>query len=311
MSTPGNPGNPADGSSGAQPPRVSRRDSDVGRAIDAPTSNVERAELPKDLPDLDKIHHVQQPGARSRAQYPADTPPAAPLRPAAPAAAPAPRPAAPAAPLASAARPAGPATPTGPAMPSGGAPSASRVGSAASSAPGAGAGAASTPAATSGTGPTGTGPTGAAGGGSDEPEPAPSNLHSVSTRPARATSVRTAQPPLRAAMQLRHIDPWTTFKLSLVVSVVLFFVWMIAVGALYIVLGGMGVWSKVNESVSTLVNEQEGATLVSAGDVFWWAGIVGIANVVLMTGILTVGSFIYNLCAELVGGIQVTLGDRD
>lgn len=112
-------------------------------------------------------------------------------------------------------------------------------------------------------------------------------------------------------MQLRHIDPWTTFKLSLVVSVVLFFVWMIAVGALYIILDGMGVWARLNNSFSTLVNDQTGASLVSSGDVFGWAALVGIAYVVLFTGLLTVGAFVYNLCAELVGGVEVTLADRD
>jgi hypothetical protein len=218
------PGNPTDGSAGQPEPRVARRDTDLGRAIDAPTSNVERHEVPKDLPDLDKIHHV---------------------------------------------------------------------------------GVAGKPAAAAASGAAATATV------ELEKDAAPSNLHTVSTPPTRATSVRTGQAPLRAAMQLRHIDPWTTFKLSLVVSVVLFFVWMIAVGALYIVLSGMGVWSKINDSMSTLVNEQAGASLVSAGEVFQWAAIVGVSNVILMTALFTVGAFIYNLCAELVGGVQITLGDRD
>ena len=44
-----------------------------------------------------------------------------------------------------------------------------------------------------------------------------------------------------AAMQIRRIDPWSALKVSLVLSVALFFVWMIAVAFLYLVLGGMGV----------------------------------------------------------------------
>jgi len=52
----------------------------------------------------------------------------------------------------------------------------------------------------------------------------------------------------------------------LVLSVALFFVWMIAVAFLYLVLGGMGVWSKLNSNVGDLLTSasgQAGGELVS------------------------------------------------
>ncbi|WP_231703159.1 DUF3566 domain-containing protein [Tsukamurella asaccharolytica] len=243
MSTPGTgPGQPPESGpeAGRQPVRIPRRDTDVGRGIDAPTEGVERDELPKNLPDLDKIHQVA-PAAAPTAPVPAQS---APAQPAADATAPASAPAEPAAPARDAAS---------------------------------------------------------------------SNLHTVGGAPARAAGVKTqaASGPVRAGMQLRSIDPWTTFKLTGVVSVVLFFVWMIAVGVLYIVLSGMGVWSKINDSFQTLTNEQAGVSLLTAGNVFTYAGLAGLANVILLTALATVGAFIYNLCADLVGGIEVTLSDRD
>ena len=74
---------------------------------------------------------------------------------------------------------------------------------------------------------------------------------------------------------------------------------------------GMGVWSKINDSFQTLTNEQAGVSLLTAGNVFTYAGLAGLANVILLTALATVGAFIYNLCADLVGGIEVTLSDRD
>ncbi|MFZ0228394.1 MAG: DUF3566 domain-containing protein, partial [Mycobacterium sp.] len=65
--------------------------------------------------------------------------------------------------------------------------------------------------------------------------------------------------PVRASMQIRRIDPWSTLKVSLVLSVALFFVWMIAVALLYLVLGGMGVWSKLNSNVGDLLNNTGGS----------------------------------------------------
>ena len=120
--------------------------------------------------------------------------------------------------------------------------------------------------------------------------------------------------PVRASMQIRRIDPWSALKVSLVLSVALFFVWMIAVAFLYLVLGGMGVWSKLNSNVGDLLTSasgQSGGELVSSGTIFGGAALIGLVNIVLLTAMATVGVFIYNLTTDLVGGVEVTLADRD
>lgn len=118
--------------------------------------------------------------------------------------------------------------------------------------------------------------------------------------------------PVRASMQIRRVDPWSTLKVSLVLSVALFFVWMIAVAFLYLVLGGMGVWSKLNSNVGDLLNNSGGsADLVSSGTIFGGAVLIGLVNIVLLTAAATLGAFIYNLTTDLIGGVEVTLADRD
>ncbi|MDA4108624.1 DUF3566 domain-containing protein [Mycolicibacterium holsaticum] len=119
---------------------------------------------------------------------------------------------------------------------------------------------------------------------------------------------------VRASMQIRRVDPWSTLKVSLVLSVVLFFVWMIAVAFLYLALGGMGVWSKLNSNVGDLLTSASGTSggeLVSSGTIFGGAALVGLVNIVLLTAMATVGAFVYNLTTDLVGGVEVTLADRD
>ncbi|MBF6328768.1 DUF3566 domain-containing protein [Nocardia transvalensis] len=129
---------------------------------------------------------------------------------------------------------------------------------------------------------------------------------------AVAQSVTTGE-PLRATVQVRHIDPWSTLKVSLVISVAMFFVWMLAVGFLYIVLSGMGVWDRLNSTFTDMVsdNGSTSTALIDAGSVFGYAAVIGLINVVLLTALSTVGVFIYNQCTDLVGGIQVTLADPD
>ncbi|SOX56749.1 hypothetical protein MAAFP003_5457, partial [Mycobacterium ahvazicum] len=119
--------------------------------------------------------------------------------------------------------------------------------------------------------------------------------------------------PVRASMQIRRIDPWSTLKVSLMLSVALFFVWMIAVAFLYLVLGGMGVWAKLNSNVGDLLNNTSGSSgeLVSSGTIFGGAVLIGLVNIVLLTAMATIGAFVYNLTTDLIGGVEVTLADRD
>lgn len=121
------------------------------------------------------------------------------------------------------------------------------------------------------------------------------------------------RPPRQAALQLKRLDPWSVLKLALVLSVMLFLIWLIAVGVLYGVLDGIGVWDRLNGTYADLVSgeAQSGSPLISAGRVFGLAAIVGAVNSLLFAVAVTVGAFVYNVSADLVGGIEVTLSERD
>ena len=98
-------------------------------------------------------------------------------------------------------------------------------------------------------------------------------------------------------------------------SIALFFVWMVAVGILYGVLNGLGVFDSINDLFSQLqsASGDEGGSgeLVSSGVVFGGAAVIGAVNIVLLTALCTVTAFVYNLCSDLVGGLEVTLAERE
>jgi hypothetical protein len=146
--------------------------------------------------------------------------------------------------------------------------------------------------------PSSTGPLRAIGGTSAA---APSALR----RPGRG--------PRRANLQIKRFDPWSVLKLSLVLGVALFFVWLVAVGILYAVLDGMGVWDNLNGISDELLqsSNETGTPLISAGRVFGVAAIIGAVNIVLFSALSTVGAFIYNVSADLAGGLEVTLAERE
>ncbi|WP_280398393.1 DUF3566 domain-containing protein [Nocardia carnea] len=152
----------------------------------------------------------------------------------------------------------------------------------------------------------------------EQPAPPPAYAPPASSGPVSSSAPRglphavLGGEPLRATVQVRRIDPWSTLKITLVISVAMFFVWMIAVALLYMVLAGMGVWERLNSTFTDMVSPDSGSVgLIDAGTVFGYAGVIGLINVVLFTALATVGTFIYNQCCDMVGGIQVTLADPD
>ena len=94
-------------------------------------------------------------------------------------------------------------------------------------------------------------------------------------------------------LQLKRVDPWTVLKISLIVAIVMFFVWMIAVGVLYLSLGSMDVWTKINSTYETLVTPDSttGTTgpLVTPSGVFIVTAVIGAINIVLFTALVDRG----------------------
>ncbi|HEX5493243.1 MAG TPA: DUF3566 domain-containing protein [Mycobacteriales bacterium] len=144
---------------------------------------------------------------------------------------------------------------------------------------------------------------------SGAPTPQPSPASRVASAMRRSVSAA-ARGPRRARLQLKHIDPWSTLKLSLVLAVALFVVWMVAIGLLYGVLEGMGVFDKINGLYQDVTGKNT-AQIIGPGLVLGTAALIGAINIVLFTALATVGSFIYNMCADLVGGVEVTLSEHD
>ena len=118
----------------------------------------------------------------------------------------------------------------------------------------------------------------------------------------------------RARLTVKRIDPWSTLKFSFVYSLAGLVVLLVAVVALYAIVDAMG----VIDSIRRFLNDVEGqhgsdssiVAWLTFGRVFTVALVVGFVNVILFTAFATVSAFIYNVCTDLVGGIEVTLADR-
>ena len=122
----------------------------------------------------------------------------------------------------------------------------------------------------------------------------------------------------RARLVIKRIDPWSVLKFSLLFSVCLLIVFVVAVTALYFALDSLGVFDSINKALVDLTDSgaDEGATggvevVFSASRIIGGATVVGLINVIIITAISTLGAFLYNLCSDIVGGIEVTLAERE
>jgi hypothetical protein len=150
------------------------------------------------------------------------------------------------------------------------------------------------------------------------PTPAVSGSARVTeaVRAARKTvSSAVGRGPRRARLHLKRIDPWSVMKFAFAVSFVLFVVLIVATSVLYLALDAMDVFKSINKLLSDLVNSTGGSGdstfRITAKGVIGGAALLGVVNVVLFTALATLGSFIYNVCADLVGGIELTLAEKD
>jgi hypothetical protein len=115
---------------------------------------------------------------------------------------------------------------------------------------------------------------------------------------------------------MTHIDPWSVMKTAFLLSIALGVVTVIAVAVVWSVLGAAGVWDSINKTVQEVIGGESGSTFdvenyVGTSRVMGFTMIVAVVDVVLITAIATLGAFLYNLAASLLGGIEVTLAEDE
>lgn len=118
----------------------------------------------------------------------------------------------------------------------------------------------------------------------------------------------------RVRLMVSRVDPFSVMKVGFLVSVAMGIAFVVMTAVLWMLLGAMGVFDTVNELAGQILGEGSGTEFnimdfVGFGRVLSLSIIVAVIDVVLMTAIATLGAFLYNIVASLVGGVHMTLTD--
>jgi hypothetical protein len=132
--------------------------------------------------------------------------------------------------------------------------------------------------------------------------------------PKKAPTAAGKRPPRRARLRLTRIDPWSVMKTAFLLAIALGVVTVVSVLMVWTVLGAAGVWDSINQTVQNILGGESAGDFdienyVGTSRVLGFTMLVAVIDVVLITAIATLGAFLYNMAAALLGGIEVTLAE--
>lgn len=135
------------------------------------------------------------------------------------------------------------------------------------------------------------------------------------TRPSPGQTSSQPRRVRKARLRLTHVDPWSVMKVSFLLSIAVGIVTVVAVAVVWTVLGAAGVWESIDSTVGDVVGDTGSSFRIEdylgMSRVMGFTLIVAVIDVVLITVIATLGAFLYNLAAALLGGLEVVLAEDD
>ncbi len=153
-------------------------------------------------------------------------------------------------------------------------------------------------------------------GRSSEPTSDPTvPMPSSAARESALTTPGTTQRPRRRRVAirrvkrtLRHVDPLSVLKISLLFYACLLVLWLAFVAILYVLAGAAGVF-EVIESIGR--GFALGNVEISLLFLERWAFLLGLTFGIIASLANLFFAFLYNVVADFVGGIEMTFVERD
>jgi hypothetical protein len=133
----------------------------------------------------------------------------------------------------------------------------------------------------------------------------------AAAKPKAGTPRRTR----KARLRLSRLDPWSVMKTSFLFSIAAGIMLVVATYAVWTVLSQSGLFPAINDIVASVVSTPGDTTpfrieeYINTQKVLGVAALIACVDVVIFTALATLGSFLYNLAATVLGGLEITLAE--
>ena len=132
---------------------------------------------------------------------------------------------------------------------------------------------------------------------------------------ATKAKVGTPRRTRKARLRLSRLDPWSVMKTSFLFSIAAGIMLVVAVYVVWTVIGSSGLFDSVNDIIKSVVSTPNDTTpfrveeYVNTQKVLGVAALLACVDVIIFTALATLGSFLYNLAATMLGGLEITLAE--
>jgi hypothetical protein len=132
---------------------------------------------------------------------------------------------------------------------------------------------------------------------------------------AAKPKVGVARRTRKARLRLSKLDPWSVMKTSFLFSIAAGIMLLAAVYSIWTVLSTSQLFESVNEIVRSVVSTPGDTTpfriqeYINTQKVMGVTALIACVDVVIFTALATLGSFLYNLAATMLGGLEITLAE--
>ena len=113
----------------------------------------------------------------------------------------------------------------------------------------------------------------------------------------------------RIKRTIRHVDPMSILKLSLFFYAAFLVIWLVVVAIIYAILESMGLFNTIEDLSRAFVLDWD--SNISLFFVERWALLIGLTIGVLGSLLNVFLAFLYNVAADMIGGVEMTFAERD
>jgi len=132
-------------------------------------------------------------------------------------------------------------------------------------------------------------------------------------RPAEKAAPKAKPPgPRRVRLAVSRVDPWSVMKLAFLLAIAMGIGLVVATATVWSVLNQMEVFAEIRSIIEQAEAMNQFGTILEYLEfsrVLSVATVIAVVDIVLITALATLGAFVYNLVAAMVGGLHLTLTD--